>query len=379
MLVRFVRSIKIAGTTWRKERKHKGEETKTIKVGPSKEVIGKGGFIVSGDKKKVKMRDGHGDDINSTFSIASSTNNARFSDDGKRLITSGPGNIQLKLQWDDNPKKYGVAVDKITVGGVVLDQRGEKGSTTKTLTINAPKTGSTSTQTQKYESIFNTADYVNKADRKLWRTNVYGRSGFLSENGICPFDTKKPLDNNPYAGTHVIRWEHVDFPNDGNYEITVDADDSVKIFIGNRVGDGAMAIGNGLIDVEKGGDEVIIENGMNKQTYTRFFKKGKYRIRTELTQIPGGVFSFDKNGRAGGPDVTARFIERGGQKFLKVEGTGSAEIHFRLRTDDDPNNSGSFASKLKIGLPPNDFIELKRTKSRWKTERKRDHQRISIF
>ena len=257
-----VRSIKIAGTTWRKERKHKGEETKTIKVGPSKEVIGKGGFIVSGDKKKVKMRDGHGDDINSTFSIASSTNNARFSDDGKRLITSGPGNIQLKLQWDDNPKKYGVAVDKITVGGVVLDQRGEKGSTTKTLTINAPKTGSTSTQTQKYESIFNTADYVNKADRKLWRTNVYGRSGFLSENGICPFDTKKPLDNNPYAGTHVIRWEHVDFPNDGNYEITVDADDSVKIFIGNRVGDGAMAIGNGLIDVEKGGDEVIIENGM---------------------------------------------------------------------------------------------------------------------
>ena len=170
--------------------------------------------------------------------------------------------------------------------------------------------GGDSTQTQKYESIFNTADYVNKADRKLWRTNVYGRSGFLSENGVCPFDTKKPLDNNPYAGTHVIRWEHIDFPNDGNYEITVDADDSVKIFIGNRVGDGAMEIGNGLRDVEKGGDEVIIENGMNKQTYTRFFQKGKYRIRTELTQIPGGVFSFDKNGRAGGPDVTARFIER---------------------------------------------------------------------
>ena len=356
-----VRSITIAGTKWRKEKKHKGEETKTIKVGASKEVIGKGGFTVSGDKKKVKMKDGHGDDINSTFSIASSTNNARFSDDGKRLITSGPGNIQLKLQWDDNPKKYGVAVDKITVGGVVLDQRGERGSTTKTLTINAPKTASTSTQTQKYESIFNTADYVNKADRKLWRTNVYGRSGFLSENGICPFDTKKPLDNNPYAGTHVIRWEHVDFPNDGNYEITVDADDSVKIFIGNREGAGKMAIGNGLKDIEKGGDEVIIENGMNKQTYTRFFKKGKYRIRTELTQIPGGVFSFDKNGRAGGPDVTARFIERGGQKFLKVEGTGSAKIHFRLRVDDDPNNSGVFASKLKIGKGDKDSVELRRS------------------
>ena len=358
---------KVSWTT--RQRGEKGSDRKTISVGgeDSKEVIGKGGFIVSGNKRQVKMRDGHGDDINSTFSITSSTNNARFSDDGKRLITSGPGNIQLKLEWDDNPKKYGVAVDKITVDGgptvrgVVLDQRGERGSTTKTLTIDAPKTTSTSTQTQKYESIFNTADYVNKADRKLWRTNVYGRSGFLSENGICPFDTKKPLDNNPYAGTHVIRWENVDFPNDGNYEITVDCDDSVKMFIGNRTGSGAIGIGNGLIDVEKGGDEVIIENGMNKQTYTRFFKKGKYRIRTELTQIPGGVFSFDKNGRAGGPDVTARFIERGGQKFLKVEGTGSAKIHFRLRTDDDPGNSGSFASKIKIGKGDKDSVELRRS------------------
>ena len=198
------------------------------------------------------------------------------------MITSGPGNIQLKLQWDDNPKIAGVAVEKIVVGGVTLTQRGKKGSDTKTLTIDAPKTTSTSTQTQRYESIFNTADYVNKADRKLWRTNVYGRSGFLSENGICPFDTKKPLNNNPYAGTHVIRWENIDFPNDGNYEITVDADDNVKIFIGNREGAGKMEIGNGLKDIEKGGDEVIIENGMNKQTYTRFFKKGKYRIRNRV-------------------------------------------------------------------------------------------------
>ena len=352
---------KVSWTT--RQKGTKGSDRKTINVGgeDSKEVIGKGGFIVSGDKKKVKMRDGHGDDINSTFSIASSTNNARFSDDGKRLITDGPGNIKLKLEWDDNPKTAGVAVDKIEVGGVVLDQRGEKGTDTKTLTINAPKTVSTSNQSQSYDSIFNTADYVNKADRKLWRTNVYGRGGFLNENGICPFDTKRPLEGNPYAGTHVIRWEGVNFPVDGNYEITVDADDSVKIFIGNREGTGAIGIGNGLKDIEKGGDEVIIENGMNKQTYTRFFKKGKYRIRTELTQIPGGVFSFDKDGRAGGPDVTARFIERGGQNYLKVEGSGSAEIHFRLRTDDDPGNSGSFASKIKIGKGPNDSVELRRS------------------
>ena len=43
--------------------------------------------------------------------------------------------IKLKLEWDDNPKIAGVAVDKIEVGGVVLDQRGKKGSDTKTLVI----------------------------------------------------------------------------------------------------------------------------------------------------------------------------------------------------------------------------------------------------
>ena len=340
-----------------------GSDSKTIKVGnnDSTEVIGKGGFIVDGNK--VKMKDGHGDDINSTFSIKSSTNNAKISNDGKRIIVDGPGKIVVKLEWDDNPKTAGVAVDKITVGGVTLNQKGQKGSATETITIDAPKTVSSSNQSQNYESIFNTADYINKADRKLWRTNVYGRNGFLSENGVCPFDTKKPLEDNPYAGSHVIRWESINFPNDGNYNITVDADDSVKIFIGNRDGAGKMSIGNGLRDINDEGDEVIIENGMKKQTYVRFFKKGKYRIRTELTQIPGGRFSFDENGKPGGADVTARFIERGNEKYLKVEGSGSAEIYFRLRTDDNPRTSGVFASKIKIGKGAAESVELRRTRS----------------
>ena len=79
-----------------KKRTEYGEETKTIKVGAedSKEVLGTGGFTVSRDNKSVKMRDGDGKDINSTFSIEDSTNNARFSGDGKRLITDGPGNVE---------------------------------------------------------------------------------------------------------------------------------------------------------------------------------------------------------------------------------------------------------------------------------------------
>ena len=371
-----VRSIKIAGTTWRKERKHKGEETKTIKVGVTKEVVGKGGYVVSGDKKKVKMRDGHGDDINSTFSIASSTNNARFSNDGKRIETDGPGDVNLKLEWDDNPKIAGVAVDKIEVGGVVLDQRGKKGRDTKTLTIQAPPRPSTSSnESQAIGSIFSTIDYINKADRKLWRTNVYSRGGFINDYGVCPFNTRQSLPNNPYEGQHLIRWEKVDFPVDGNYKIEVAVDDSVKLFIGNSSGGGKMGIGNGLRSVDEGGDEVIIEKkgfvgdtnkGTGKSTYTRFFKKGSYRIRAELYQKPGGRFSFDNTAATGSgsrSNIRARFVNRGGQNYLKVEGSGTASIDFALKTDDNPRTKGNALTKVRVGLPPNDFIELKRSRS----------------
>ena len=79
------------------------------------------------------MRDGHGNDINSTFSIVSSTVDAKFSSDGRKINYKGSGEITLRLKWDDNPRKYGVAVDSIAVGGKVWDQKGEKGSKLKPL------------------------------------------------------------------------------------------------------------------------------------------------------------------------------------------------------------------------------------------------------
>ena len=177
-------------------------------------------------------------------------------------------------------------------------------------------------------SQFDTVDYINKADRKLWRTNVYRRGGFLNEHGVCPFPTRKSLPDNPYAGTHVIRWANVNFPKDGNY-IEMEVDDDAKVFIGNRGGEGDIGIGNGLISVEDGGDEVILEKGFKpnsnkgtgKSTYTRFFKKGKYRIRTELRQKEGGRFSFDMDSSGNiKSDVKARFVQDGNGYALKVTG-----------------------------------------------------------
>ena len=414
---------------------------------------------INASRKKLKLKDGSGSDTNASFTIISSSPgvSAKFSADGRKLLTKGKGDVTIRLKWNDNPGTAGVAVRSITIGGKTWRQSGRKGDDTKSISLTKSKkssltleqgclkrgsftkrgkgiessrasdvifadiVGSTndnddmqilcgsgeftpsnrrktpkgrstydltfrinsetkptapekSTESQAIGSIFSTIDYINKADRKLWRTNVYSRGGFLNDYGVCPFNTRQSLKNNPYEGQHLIRWEKVDFPVDGNYKIEVAVDDSVKLFIGNSSGGGKMGIGNGLRSVDEGGDEVIIEKkgfvgdtnkGTGKSTYTRFFKKGSYRIRAELYQKPGGRFSFDNTGGTSGSrsNIRARFTRRDGQNYLKVEGSGTASIDFALKTDDNPRTKGNALTKVKIGKGPNDSIELKRSTS----------------
>ena len=257
-----------------------------------------------------------------------------------KLRTSGQNVLQMEETTDNDWKDLVCTVS----GGRFIKINGNK---CKLIFDAPPKTQTGSNQKSVSGTIFTTTDYINGADRKLWRTNVYGRGGFLNEYGVCPFDTRKPLDGNPYAGTHVIRWKNIDFPADGNYNITVDVDDFAKISIDNGKG-----------------DVVNVENGMKKTTHTKFFKKGTYKIKADLLQVPGGRFSFDRGtGQPSRADITARFVDRDGKKYLKVDGSGSAEISFRLRVDDNPRVSGVFASKVKIGLPPNDYVLLSRSRS----------------
>jgi hypothetical protein len=139
-----------------------------------------------------------------------------------------------------------------------------------------------SNSTIQTKKIFNTVDYINKANRKLWRTNVYGRGGFINEQGVCPFDTSVQLKDNPYAGTHRIVWDNIDFPFDGSYSIDIEVDDNVKLTFSGSKGD--------IIISKKGFSSP--SKGTGKTTETRFFKAGKYKIIADLEQIPGGKFGF---------------------------------------------------------------------------------------
>jgi hypothetical protein len=168
--------------------------------------------------------------------------------------------------------------------------------------LNVPILETVTTQTStpsnspiQVKKIFNTLDYISKANRTLWRTNVYGRGGFINEVGVCPFDTSVTLTDNPYAGTHTIVWNNINFPIDGSYRIRMAVDDSVTLFIGDE-----QIRYEGFI---AGTNTPNAEFSVNK-----FFKAGNYTVRADLEQISGGQFGFS-DGRNINPMALAIDIE----------------------------------------------------------------------
>jgi hypothetical protein len=263
----------------------------------------------------------NGFDENASLKIVSTSPgvSAKFNGDGTEMIVRGRGDISLKFKWDDNPKTSGLSVGTLKVGNGekvswTTRQRGEKGSDSKTIKVDTvripaesseqktPTKSQGSTKGSALEEVFNTKEFITKADRKLWRINPNaGRDAdFLNKFGVLPFNPRSNKSStNDFAGTHVIRWEYVDFPVSGNYSIETMVDDDVTLYIGNRAGGGRVAIGNGLGDIETGGDEVIIRKkgfsgpgrSTGKSFETKYFDAGKYRIRAELKQVRGKPLS----------------------------------------------------------------------------------------
>lgn len=87
-------------------------------------------------------------DVNATLKIQSTSPGvtARFTDDAKRLVVKGDGEVSLKFSWDDNPSNSGLAVGTLKVGNGekvswTVRQRGEKGSERKTIKVGNTNTG----------------------------------------------------------------------------------------------------------------------------------------------------------------------------------------------------------------------------------------------
>ena len=88
--------------------------------------------------KKIELKDGRGSGANVDFEILtpSSGVTAKFSDDGRKLIVKGEGDVPIKIKYDDNPGYAGEAVRSISIAGVTwTKERKEYGEETKTLRI----------------------------------------------------------------------------------------------------------------------------------------------------------------------------------------------------------------------------------------------------
>jgi len=292
--------------------------------------------------KRIELKDDHGNDTN--FSLDIDAGDAKFSADGNKI--EGEGAVSITASWNDRGPN--VAVDYIKIGDKTWRRSGRSGSETHTinlisggsavegaaiklrkkgntivqmedytdtswddLVISAstgqftdlkgniayfhvphpptkkvtPKAKSTDTKGEQTRNVFNTIDYIDRANRKLWRTNVYGRGGFINDYGVCPFDTKLEIKDNPYAGDHKIVWPSVNFPIDGNYVIEVMVDDNVDITLSKGSGEDDITITKkGFIE------DTSISTG--KLKVTRFIKQGVYTITANLNQLAGGSFAF---------------------------------------------------------------------------------------
>ena len=69
---------------------------------------------VTNDATRIALKDSKGDDTNASFVIESGK--ARFSSDGKSI--KGVEKVKINLSWNDDPKKYSVAVKSISILGV---------------------------------------------------------------------------------------------------------------------------------------------------------------------------------------------------------------------------------------------------------------------
>ena len=131
----------------------------------------------------------------------------------------------------------------------------------------------------KVTTIFNTADYINDANRELWRTNpvVDKDSPFTNRYGITPLDPSLTYTGSE-EGTHEIKWHNVNFPVSGEYDIGIGVDDNVRLRIG------------GDVNIFKEGFVPGTSTSTGTSSYRRFITAGVYTIIADLEQTRGGKY-----------------------------------------------------------------------------------------
>ncbi len=133
----------------------------------------------------------------------------------------------------------------------------------------------------KVTTIFNTADYIDKANIPLWRTHpiVDKDSSFTNRYGITPKDPTL-IYSGSEEGTTEIQWHDVNFPVSGEYDIGIGVDDNVRLRIGSDV------------NIYKEGFVPGTSTSTGTSSYRRFITAGSYTVIADLEQTAGGRLGY---------------------------------------------------------------------------------------
>tara|TARA_B100001113_G_scaffold351447_1_gene350523 strand:- start:853 stop:7662 length:6810 start_codon:yes stop_codon:yes gene_type:complete len=108
------------------------------------------------------------------------------------------------------------------------------------------------------------------------------------------------ISTDDYAGFHTIIWHNLNFPESGNYSVSVSVDDNVVLTFAQP--------NEKPIVIEKKGFRIRGDGrtGTGKSVITKYFKKGTYTLTAELEQIQGAPLN-QGNPMALAVDVKAGF------------------------------------------------------------------------
>ena len=242
-----VRSITIGGVKWRKERKHKGEETKTLSLtkgglidlvpeqGTSK-VFGRGKKGTEGGNNpgQIIFADVVGS-ANDNDDMQIRCNNGIFIPSNKRKVkgTSGKGTqtrgtYDLTFRVDAAEEVVKKPVTSIGEGFGKYDVKDLELS--RSVTVGGPNP--------------NRAPVILNPTLTTYKT---GRLGpFLTP--FLPLGTREGGES-LQGRTWEMVWENVNFPIAGDYKMQIEADDSLEVFIGENLsnsfgGDGYKSVGS---------------------------------------------------------------------------------------------------------------------------------------
>jgi len=364
----------------------------------------------------LSLKDGHGNDVNATFVIKSGT--IRFTDDGRSIEGSGKAtlslswndnprtagqavgsiqiggktwtqsgrsgsqshtieisppssdvrynntkNIKLRtkgetvLQMEDIPH-VSVEEQKVIYDDVVCSVSQGKfydinGSTCK-FTLNRPSEAPSSTESDGITTIFNTADWIQKANRQLWKINPgAGKdASFLNKFGVLPFDPT-PVSKVQKKVTYDLVKESkatVKFlREDGKNYMKVTGTGKAKVFFELNVNDrpGISSLALTEIKIKANDGDVILRRDPNRRYANErasgeFTAGQKYLVKTiGASSGAGSIIGVDKTTIGYDDDIGGGYDQNG---LLKITGVTPIDMIEKVTEDvlgypDYPNAS----------------------------------------